>query len=72
MSREQRREMVDREHRALSTVRQCTLLGISRSSVYYRPKGPSREDQTVMKQIDQQYLVTKSPRCGGFIHYLPN
>ena len=28
------REMVDREHPVLSTVRQCTLLDISRSSLY--------------------------------------
>jgi len=58
MSRQRRRELVDREHRTLSTVRQCTLLGISRSSVYYRPRGPSRQDLAVIKRIDQQYLVT--------------
>ena len=58
MSRQRRREMVDREHRALSTVRQCTLLGISRSSVYYRPRGTSSKDLAVMKRIDQQYLTT--------------
>ncbi|MFQ6031227.1 MAG: IS3 family transposase [Dehalococcoidia bacterium] len=58
MSRERRREMVDRQHPALSTVRQCTLLDISRSSLYYRPKGPSQEDLDLMKRIDQQYLVT--------------
>ncbi len=57
MSRQRRRGMVDREHRTLSTVRQCTLLGISRSSVYYRPRGLSRQDLAVMKRIDQQYLV---------------
>ena len=39
MSRERRREMVDREHPALSTLRQCALMGISRSSVYSGP-GP--------------------------------
>ena len=58
MSRQRRREMVDREHRALSTVRQCTLLGISRSSVYYRPKDPSQKDLALMKGMDQQYLAT--------------
>ncbi len=58
MSRQQRREMVDREHQALSTVRQCALLGISRSSVYYRPRAPSQKDLEAMKLIDQQYLVT--------------
>jgi len=58
MSRERRREMVDREHPALSTVRQCALLSISRSSVYYRPRGHSQKDLAVMKLIDQQYLTT--------------
>ena len=58
MSRERRREMVDREHPALSTVRQCALIGISRSSVYYRPRGHSQKDLAVMKLIDQQYLAT--------------
>ena len=50
--------MADRQHPALSTVRQCALLGISRSSVYYRPRATSQEDLAVMKQIDQQYLAT--------------
>jgi putative transposase len=58
MSRERRREMADRQHPALSTVRQCALLGISRSSVYYRPRGTSPKDLAVMKLMDQQYLAT--------------
>ena len=39
-------------------VRQCTLLDISRSSLYYQPKEISEEDLTLMKLIDRQYLVT--------------
>jgi putative transposase len=39
-------------------VRQCALLGISRSSLYYQPKGISEEDEALMKLIDRQYLVT--------------
>ena len=58
MSRERRREMVDPRHPALSTVRQCALLSISRSSVYYRPRGHSQKDLAMMKLIDQQYLST--------------
>ena len=58
MSREQRREMVDREHPVLSTVRQCALLDTSRSSLYYRRKGTAPEDLAAMKAIDQQYLAT--------------
>ena len=65
MSREQRQEMVDRRHPVLSTVRQCALLGISRSSVYYQSRGHSQMDLALMKGIDQQYLATRfygSPR----------
>ena len=58
MSRERRRGMVDRQHPALSTVRQCALLDISRSSLYYRPKGVLPGDLALMKLIDQPYLVT--------------
>jgi putative transposase len=58
MSRERRREMVDRRHPALSTVRQCALLSISRSSLSYRLKGTCPEDLAVMKAMDQQYLST--------------
>jgi len=58
MSRERRREMVDRQHSALSTVRQCALLNISRSSLNYRRKGTCPEDLAVMEAMDQQYLST--------------
>jgi len=39
-------------------VRQCTLLDISRSGLYYQPVGISEEDFTLMKLIDRQYLAT--------------
>ena len=50
--------MVDRKHPALSILRQCALLGISRSSVYYRLRGRSPEELALMKLMDQQYLAT--------------
>ena len=53
-----RREMVDREHPSLPIVGQCALLGVSRSSIYYRPKGASEEDLSLMREIDRQYLAT--------------
>jgi len=34
------------------------LLGISRSGLYYQPKGISEEDLTLMKLIDRQYMAT--------------
>ncbi len=39
-------------------VRQCTLLEISRSGLYYQPVGISEVDFTLMKLIDRQYLDT--------------
>ena len=58
MSPAQRRQMVDREYPSLSIVRQCTLLGVSRSSIYYRPRAASEEDLSLMGEIDRQYLET--------------
>ena len=56
MSPARRRQMVDRQHPSLSLVRQCALLGVSRSSLYYRAKETSRQDLSLMGEIDRQYL----------------
>ena len=56
MTPAKRRELVDRHHRSLSIVRQCALLGVSRSSLYYRPKEPSQQDLSLMQAMDRQYL----------------
>ena len=58
MSPSRRRKMVDREHPKLPIVRQCALLGVSRSSLYYRPKGASEADLSLMREMDRQYLET--------------
>jgi len=50
--------VVDRRHPSLSMVRQCTLLDISRSGLYYQPVGISEDDLTLMKLIDRKYLAT--------------
>lgn len=58
MSVERRREKVNRSHPSLSMVRQCRLLDISRSGLYYQPKGISEDELELMKMIDRQYLST--------------
>jgi putative transposase len=58
VSRERRRALVERRHRRLSVVRQCQLLGISRSSVYYRRKPTPPADLELMEAMDRQYLAT--------------
>ena len=40
---EQRRAVVDRRRPSLSVARQCQLLDISRSGLYYQPAGVSDE-----------------------------
>ena len=60
MSRQQRQGMIHREHHQLSLVRQCTLLRISRGSVYYQPTSTRAEDLELMNLMDRQYLQTPS------------
>jgi putative transposase len=50
--------VVDRRRSSLSVVRQCQLLDISRSGLYYQPVGVSDEDLNLMKLIDHQYMAT--------------
>jgi len=42
----------------LPVVRQCALLGVSRSSVYYEPVPVDPEELALMALIDRQYLET--------------
>jgi putative transposase len=55
---ERRREAVKRDHPALSVARQCRLVNLNRSSLYYQAKGISDNDLVLMKLIDHQYLTT--------------
>jgi putative transposase len=50
--------MIDRNVKEPSLFRQCQLLKISRSSVYYRPRPVKPEDLQIMRLIDEQYLKT--------------
>ena len=47
--------MVDRAHR-LSIRRQCELLGVSRSGLYYEPEPTSPEELALMRRIDELHL----------------
>ena len=58
MSRKQRQAMIDRDSSQLSLIRQCTLLDISRASLYYQPTLPRTKDLDLMALMDRQYLKT--------------
>jgi putative transposase len=44
----------------LSVRRQCELLEISRSLIYYLPKGESEENLQIMRAIDELHLEDAS------------
>ena len=50
--------MIEPNHPRLSVIRQCLLLGISRSSFYYEPIGESVINLKLMRMIDEQFLET--------------
>lgn len=59
--------MIDRDAQ-LAVVRQCGLLRISRSSVYYQGRAVSEEELAIMRTIDEIHLVRPflgSRRIGG-------
>ena len=56
MSRAERKAMVRRDVPGLSLSRQCELLSIGRSSLYYAPKGESKENLALMRRIDEVFL----------------
>jgi putative transposase len=53
--------MVDRGHAEISIRRQCELLGVNRSGLYYEPLGENEENLTLM--LDEQY--TRAPFYGS-------
>jgi putative transposase len=55
--------MIQRGYPGLSIRRQCDLLGIDRSGLYYKPVGPNAEDLALMRLLDEQY--TRTPFYGA-------
>jgi len=51
----QRQKLVDNQHK-LSVRKQCELLSIHRSGLYYAPKGESQENLEIMRIMDEHYL----------------
>ena len=55
-SKKERRDLVSKKS-GLSVVRQCELLDIHRSGVYYRPVGESALNLELMRLIDEKSLL---------------
>ena len=52
------RRCIEPTHGELTIARQCTLLGLARSTRYYHPAGESAENLALMRRVDEQYLRT--------------
>ena len=61
MTVKQRRQLIE-THKDISKWRQCELLGLSRSSLYYKPQGLSNYNLELMNLLDEQY--TRTPFYG--------
>jgi putative transposase len=57
------RALVERDHPEISLRRQCELLGIHRSGVYYQAVGESPENLQLLRLLDEQY--TRTPFYGS-------
>lgn len=53
----ERRKLVDRTHRSMSISRQCHLLGLYRSGLYYVPRGETALNLELMRLMDEHYLL---------------
>ena len=53
-----KRSFVESDNPEISVVRQCELLGINRSTIYYRERVESNEDVELMRLLDAQYTET--------------
>ena len=49
---------IERNHPKVSVRRQCQMLSLARSNLYYAPKGESAENLRFMELIDKQFLET--------------
>jgi putative transposase len=56
VSAERRRRLIDKDHGSLSIRRQCELLDLARSTLYYEPATESAENLQLMRLLDEQYL----------------
>lgn len=54
---QQRKKHVDKVHKCLSVVRQCELLNLHRSGVYYQASQVSRLNLELMQLIDEKHLL---------------
>jgi putative transposase len=53
-----KRQIIEHDMRKISISRQCELIGLARSSLYYEPAEETTENLMYMRLIDEQYMRT--------------
>lgn len=53
----ERRKHVERDHGSLSMTRQCNLLSVHRSGLYYQPVGDGVLNLELMRKIDEEFML---------------
>jgi len=64
------RNLVDHDHPELSISRQCALLGLPRSTLYYRPAPVRQSTLRIMARIDALYLDDPCSGSRRMVEYL--
>ena len=64
------RKLVDHDHPELSISRQCALLGLPRSTLYYRPMPVRESTLRIMARIDALYLEDPCSGSRRMVDYL--
>jgi len=62
--------MIEPTHSQISVRRQCELVGLNRSTLYYTPAGESELNLELMRRIDEQYTRTPFYGCPRMTAYL--
>ncbi len=62
--------MVEPGNEKISVLRQCQLLGLNRTGLYYRSRTESVEDGELMRLIDKQYTLTPFYGYRRMTHHL--
>jgi len=58
MTINKKRSSIDHDHSQISVSRQCELLDLARSSLYYRPSRDTSYNELLMRLLDEQYMNT--------------
>jgi putative transposase len=66
----ERRSWIEPGHELLSVRRQCALLGLHRSNLYYEPVAESSENLQLLRSIDELYLEHPHLGSRGMVAHL--